>query len=157
MRRPTVLGEAAVLEHATCPQMQQFIEQLAVKYQVDVSVTSVRLWLALPGTPERLLIASLTDQRISITHCVADAAERLTCDADLVLGVMETGWQPIELLHADGVWEVYVNAMAATGGAQIYDEAGEIRLPSFAEHWASTLEQQCWLDESQCLCLQVRA
>lgn len=157
MRRPPVLADACSFEQDTCPQMQTFIEQLARKHQIDLSKAGVRLWLALPGTNERLLIAGLSDNRVGLTHCVADAAERLTCDADLVLGVMETGWQPIELLHADGVWEVYVNAMAATGGAQIYDEAGEIRLPSFAEHWASTLEQQCWLDESQCLCLQVRA
>ena len=151
MRRPTVLGEAAVLEHATCPQMQQFIEQLAVKYQVDVSVTSVRLWLALPGTPERLLIASLTDQRISITHCVADADEQMVCDTDLVFRIDEAGWQPLELLHTEAVWAAYVQGMAATGGARVYDEAGEICLPRFAEYWARTLEQQDWLSSSQCL------
>jgi hypothetical protein len=149
MRRRAVLEEAPVLALDTCPQMQQFIEQLATKHQVDLSIAGIRLWLALPGTTERILIAGLSGQRIGITHCVANAAEQLVCDTDLVCLVDEAGWQPIELLHTDAVWAAYVRRMAATGEVQIFDEVGEIRLPHFVEYWASTLEQQYWLDQSQ--------
>lgn len=149
MRRYAVLGEAAVPEQDTCPRMQQFIEQLAVKHQVDVSVAGVRLWLKLSGTTERLLIAGLSGQRISVTHCVADVDEQLACDTDLVFLMDEAGWQPIELLHTEVVWAAYVKVMAATGGTQVYDEAGKVSLPSFAEYWAKMLEQQRWLWSSQ--------
>jgi hypothetical protein len=151
MRRHPVLAQASVPALDTCPQMQQFIERLAIQHQVDLSIAGVRLWLALPDTTERLLIAGLSGQRIGITHCVADTDELLLCDTDLVCLVAEAGWQPIELLHTDAVWTAYVQVMVATGSTQIFDEAGEIRLPHFAEYWARTLEQQGWLDQSQFL------
>jgi hypothetical protein len=147
--RPSLLTQPLAAVKGTCPIMQQFIEQLVSKHQVDVSVAGVQLWLALPGTKERLLIAGLSGQRISITHCIADADDQLVCDTDLVFLVAEVGWQPLELLHTETVWADYVQRMAATGSVQVFDEAGEIRLPSFAESWASTLEQQRWLDKSQ--------
>jgi hypothetical protein len=149
MQRRAVLAEAAVAAQDTCLQIQQFIERLAAKPQLDLSIAGVRLWLALPGTPERLLIAGLTGQRIGVTHCLADADEQLACDTDLVCLVAEAGWQPLELLHTEAVWATYTQKMVATGGVQVFDEAGEISLPSFAEYWASTLEQQRWLDQSQ--------
>lgn len=147
--RPALLAQPLAVVKGTCPSMQQFIERLAHKHQVNVTVTGARLWLALPGTPERLLIAGLSGQRISITHCIADADDQLACDTDLVFLVAEGGWQPVELLHTETVWAAYVQGMGATGGVQVFDEVGEIRLPTFAESWASTLEQQCWLDQSQ--------
>ena len=149
MRRRAVLEKSAVLEQDTCPQLHQFIERLASKHQVDVTVADVRLWLAFPGATERLLIAGLTGQRIGVTHCVADADEQLVCDIDLVFLVAEAGWQPIELLHTDAVWATYTQKMAATGGVQIFDEAGEISLPSFAEYWAEELAHQRWLEDGQ--------
>lgn len=153
MRRHPVLAETAVLEQDTSPMMQQFIEQLATKYQVDVSVAGVRLWLALPGTTERLLIAGLTGQRISLTHCIADADEQLVCDTDLVFLIDETGWQPIELLHTDTVWEAYVKMMAATGAAPVQDGEGNFDMACFAEAWAELLTHQHWFEESQRLCV----
>jgi len=149
MRQRAVLTKSSIAAQETCPTMQRFIEWLATKHQVDVSIAGVCLWLALPGTRERLLIAGLSGQRISITHCVADVDGRLACDMDLVFLVDEVGWQPIELLHSEAVWAAYVQRMAATGGAQVYDEAGEIRLLSFAEDWAKQLTHQHWLKDSQ--------
>jgi hypothetical protein len=147
--RPSFLAYDFDPVRETCPTMQQFVESLAVKHQVDLSIAGVRLWLALSGSPERLLIAGLSGQRISITHCIADADDQLVCDTDLVFLVTEGNWQPIELLHTETVWAAYMQVMAATGGIQIFDEAGEISLPCFVEYWASTLEQQRWLSYSQ--------
>lgn len=151
--RPALLAQPLQAVQETCPKMQQFIERLASQHQTDLSVAGIQLWLALPGTRERLLIAGLSGQRISITHCIADANEQLACDMDLVFLVDEGGWQPVELLHTDAVCAAYVQLMAATGGVQVCDEAGEIHLPHFAESWASALEQQRWLYESQRLCV----
>lgn len=152
MRDP-LLDQPPVSLQETCPRMQTFVEGLATKYQVAVTVAGVQLWLALPGTRERLLIAGLSGQRISITHCIADADDQLVCDTDLVFLVDEVGWQPVELLYNDAVGEAYVQGMAATGGIQVFDEAGEISLPHFAESWARRLEQQRWLAQSQRLCV----
>jgi hypothetical protein len=105
--------------------------------------------LALPDSADRLLIAGLSGERVGLTHCMADAEEYLACDTDMIFLIVEDEIQPLELLHTEAVWEAYMQVMAATGGVQILDEAGEISLPRFTEYWASTLEQQCWLDQSQ--------
>lgn len=148
MRHPLLAEQSAAVEE-TCTKMQQFIEGLAAKHQVDVTVTGVRLWLALSGTPDRLLIAGLSGQRVSVTHCLADTDEQLECDTDMVFLIATAGWQPLEWLHTEAVCALYIQRMTATGSVQLFDEAGEIHLRHFAEYWASTLEQQRWLDQSQ--------
>jgi hypothetical protein len=150
MRRRAVLAEATDLtEAALCPKMQLLIERLAFKYQFNLSLAGGCLLLALPESAERLLIAGLSDERIGVSHCLADGEACLSCDTDMIFLIGEDEIQPVELLHTDAVWEEYVQVMAATGGVQVFDEAGEISLPRFAEYWASTLEQQRWLLSSQ--------
>src|SRR5205085_1406169 len=107
------------------------------------------LLLALPDSAERLLIAGLSGERIGVSHCLADGEACLSCDTDMVFLIVEDDLLPVELLHTDGVWAAYVQAMAATGGVQILDEAGEISLPRFAEYWAEQLTHQRWLEDSQ--------
>ncbi len=153
MRRHPVLAEATVLALDTCPQIQQFIEQLAIKHQVDVSIAGVRLWLALPGTTERLLIASFSGKRIGVTHCVADAEGHLVLDLDMVFLSVEDELQPVEFLHTHAVWEEYVQVMAATGAAPVQDGEGNFDMANFAEYWAELLTHQHWLEESQRLCV----
>lgn len=149
MRRRAVLEEAAGLAEAeVCPKMQWLIERLTFKYQFNLSTAGGCLLLALPASAERLLIAGLSGERIGLTHCIADAEGYLTLDLDMVFLIVEDDLEPVELLHTDAVWEAYVQGMAATDGVQVFDEAGEISLPHFAEYWASTLEQQQWLDQS---------
>ncbi len=154
MRRRAILEEVADPASAElCPQMQLFIERLAFKYQFNLSAAVGCLLLALPASAERLLIAGLSGERVGISHCIADAEGDLSCDIDMVFLIVEDELLPVELLHTEAVWAAYVQGMAATDGVQIFDEAGEISLPRFAEYWASTLEQQRWLDKSQRLCV----
>jgi hypothetical protein len=150
MRRHPVLAEAADLaETELCPTMQLLIERLAFKHQFNLSAAGGCLLLALPNSAERLIIAGLSGERVGLTHCLADVEGHLALDLDMVFLIGEDDLQPVELLHTDAVWVSYVQGMAATDSAQILDEAGEISLPRFAEYWASTLEQQRWLDQSQ--------
>src|SRR5207302_9123956 len=142
--------EAADLaETERCPKMQLLIERLAFKYQFNLSAARGCLLLALPDSAERLLIAGLSGERIGVSHCLADGEACLSCDTDMIFLIVEDELQPVELLHTEAVWAVYEQVMAATGSAQIFDEAGEIGLPSFAEYWACMLEQAHWLYQSQ--------
>ena len=150
MRRHPVLAQAPERTEAMrCPKMQWLIERLAFKYQFNLSAAGGCLLLALPESADRLLIASLSGERVGLTHCMADGEGYLALDLDMVFLIVEDDLQPMELLHTDAVWEEYVQGMAATDGVQVFDEAGEISLPRFAEYWASTLEQQRWLEQSQ--------
>ena len=99
------------------------------------------------------MIAGLSGERIGLTHCMADAEEYLACDTDMIFLIVEDEIQPVELLHTEAMWAAYVQVMAATGGVQIFDEAGEISLPRFAEYWAEKLTHQHWLEDSQPVCV----
>lgn len=154
MRRCTVLAETVALaETEGCPRMQWLIEHLAFKYQFNLSVAGECLLLALPSSAERLLIASLSGQRVGLTHCYAETGECLSCDTDMVFLIVEDELQPVELLHSTAMWEAYTQVMAATGTASVQDSEGNLNLALFAEYWAIILEQQHWLDQSQRLCV----
>lgn len=153
MRRSPILAEECGFNEDTCPQMQTFIEQVAKKHGVDLATVGVRLWLALPDTSERLFIAGLSGSRVGLTHCVADSAQLLSCDMDLVFSVTETGWQPIELLHTEAVWVAYTQRITATQVAPVQDGEGNLNLALFAESWAEQLMKQRWLEDSQPLCI----
>lgn len=144
MRHP-LLDPALVSQQDMCPKLQQFIERLMVKHQVDMSVPGTQLLLALPGLADRLLIRGLSEQRISVTHCLADADECLACDTDMVFQITPLGWQPVELVHADTVWHAYIEWCKATNGMPMEAEEGTVHLVNFAEYWAQQLQAQGWL------------
>src|SRR5436853_20859 len=80
------------------------LEQLEWKHQCRVMEVGTQLWLALPESQERLTIAGLSGERVGLTHCVADIAEHLSCDIDMVFLMVEAALQPVELLHTKAVW-----------------------------------------------------
>lgn len=114
--------------------MQKFIECLATKHQVDLSVASVRLWLALPA-PQRGCSSLILEANVSAL-CIGVL---MLTNIWRVIWIWCFGWQPLELLHTGEVWAAYVQMMAATGSVQIFDETEEIRLLCFAEYSTSTL------------------
>src|SRR5438552_10596402 len=109
MRRCAVLAEAADLTEAErCPKMQLLIEQIAFKYQFNLSAAGGCLLLALPDSAERLIITGLSGERVGLTHCLADTEAHLSCDTDMVFLIVEDELQPVELLHTEAVWAAYV-------------------------------------------------
>ena len=131
----------------TTPKLQNFILQLAQKHGVDLFQEGAQFSLAMPSRPDRWLIANLDGTRISVTHCWVEEAETLSSDLDMVFALHPEGWEPIELLHTNDVWEAYVQA-AKAAGIPVYDEQGETYFAHFTEYWAHQLQQQGWLTQA---------
>ena len=134
-------------ERMTSPQMEQIVWQLATKHGVDLAQQGARFSLDMPQRHERWMIANLDGSRISVTRCVVAPDNTLALELDMVFTLLEAGWEPVELVQADAVWNAYVQGAQATG-LVVYDEQGELRLACFTEYWAAQLAAQGWLEES---------
>ena len=136
-------------EHATTsPQMERVVTQLAVAYGVDLSQQGAQLTLDMPTRPHCWLIANLDGTRIGVTRCFVEEGDCLAPDLDMVFALTPHGWEPLELLHTEEVWNAYVQAAQAAGSA-VYDEQGDISFAHFTEYWAQQLQQQGWLTQAR--------
>ena len=132
----------------TSPQMEQIIKQLAAEYGVDLSQQGAQLSLGMPSRPDRWLIANLDGKRLCLTRFFVEEGDCLAPDLDMVFALTPHGWEPLELLYADELWDAYVQASQAVG-IPIYDEQEETIFAHFTEYWAQQLEAQGWLTHSR--------
>jgi hypothetical protein len=129
------------------PQMEQMVKQLASRHGMEWSQKGTRLTLAMPTRTDCWLIVNLDGVRISVTHCWAEGDNCLAPDVDMVFVLYPDGWEPVELLHTDAVWNSYVQT-AKAAGIPIYDGKGDTIFAHFTEYWAHQLHQQGWLESS---------
>ena len=122
-----------------CPKMQHLLEQLLSKHGCNLQEAGLELWLALPNSKERLLIAGLSSQRLGVTHCVVETAEQLSLDLDLVFVVYETQLEPVELCHSFDIGHCYFQATGEDANH------GEVDLVRFSEYLADLLEAHRWV------------
>ena len=113
----------------TSPQLEQIVKRLAAKYGVDLSQPGAQLSLDMPTRPDCWLIANLDGMRISVTRCVVEEGDCLAPDLDMVFALTLQGWEPVELVHTEGVWNAYVQATRAIS-TPIYNEAVTLSLPA---------------------------
>ena len=131
----------------TSPQMEQIIKQLASRHEMAWRQKGTRLTVAMSTRTDRWLIANLDGVRISVTHCWVEEGECLTPDFDMVFILYPDGWEPVELLHSDAVWQTYMQA-ARAANIPLYDEQGDVVFAHFTEYWAHQLQQQGWVEHS---------
>ena len=138
----------SIEQETTSPQLEQIVKRLAAKYGVDLSQPGAQLSLEMPARPDRWLIVNLDGKRICLTRFLVEAGDCLAPALDMVFALTPQGWEPLELLYADEVWEAYVQA-AQVAGIPIYDEQEETIFAHFTEYWAQQLHQQGWLTHSR--------
>jgi len=124
---------------SSCPKMQGLIEKLAYKHHCDVKTVGTQLWLALPDSRERLMIAGLSSQRVGLTHCIADTAGYLALDLDLVFVVIDEQFEPVEAVHSLETGQLYHTATGEDANN------GAVDLVRFSEYIANLLEAQRWV------------
>jgi hypothetical protein len=129
------------------PQMEQLIKQLASRHEMAWTQKGTHLTVAMSTRTDCWLLVNLDGVRISMTHCWVEGGDCLAPDFDMVFILYPDGWEPVELLHTDAVWQSYVQA-AKAAGIPIYDEQGDTIFTHFTEYWAQQLQQQGWLTQS---------
>lgn len=124
------------------PLMQQLIEQLAAKYEVDLSAPDQYLRLGMPNCPIHLVIETTHDRRVMVACYDKDETD----DADpqmLFEPGYPDGWLPVELLYSPQEWELLSQQ------AGLSTSPDDIELAYLTEYWAKRLADQGWLIHSK--------
>ncbi len=131
----------------TAPQMQQFIEQLAARHEVDLTVPHAKLWLHHPDEHACLLISNVDGNRMAVAYAHRQEAE-LVLEMDMVFLIDANGeWFPMEVSYTDAIWDAYVLAAEVWSALVIEDAEGELDLALFAEFHAAQWQTQGWLEK----------
>lgn len=124
------------------PLMQQLIERLAAKHEVDLSEPDQYLRLSMPNCPIQLVIETTHDRRLMVSCYGKDETD----DADpemLFEPGYPDGWLPVELLYSPQEWETFSQETSLS------ISPNEVDLADLTEYWASRLVEQGWLDHGR--------
>lgn len=124
------------------PLMQQLIERLAAKHEVDLSEPDQYLRLSMPNCPIHLVIETTHDRRLMVSCYGKDETD----DADpemLFEPGYPDGWLPVELLYSPQEWETFSQETSLS------ISPNEVDLADLTEYWASRLVEQGWLDHGR--------
>ncbi len=131
----------------TAGHMQQFIEQLAARHAVDLTLPHAKLWLHHPDEQACLLISNVDGTRIAVAYAHQQEGQ-LSLEMDMVFLIDANGvWFPIEVSYTDAVWDAYVLVAEVWNERVVEDAAGELDLASFADFHAAQWQIQDWLEK----------
>lgn len=130
----------------SCPKMQQVIEQLAQRHEVDLSQTGASFRLDMPGY-DRLCVENIGLNRVAVAHYFEQNHD-LIQDPEIVffVGDERPGWIPIEITQVIGGWRQYVKLSPDGARPVAYRKEAQTSLAEFAEIWARNIEGQGWLE-----------
>ena len=124
------------------PTMQQLIEQLAAKHNVDLSQPRATLRLTLSGRDDWLVVYTADGRHISLSRCVNAAGSVDTDPYILLLMDYPTGWLPLDLLYSPTEWEAFAHATT------LAEDLDAVDLVELTEYWAGLFIAQGWLERS---------
>lgn len=130
------------------PRMEQAVTRLAASYHVDLSQPGANFNLDLPNQPQRWLFANLDGERIGVTRCQVDEENRMAPDLDMVFAVTSYGWEPREIIYAEGTWDEFVKVVQGQD-LIVFDEQGNLQYDIFTEMWARKIEQEGRIDQNR--------
>lgn len=124
----------------TSPYMEQVVTRLAVAHDVDLSQKGVKFMFDVPNQPQRWLFGNIDGARIGVARCQVDAENQMAPDLDMVFAITPEGWEPVEIVHAEGPWDEFAQAAQAQA-LTVFDPQGNLRYDVFTEFWAQQLAQ----------------
>lgn len=130
------------------PQMEQLVKDIAVRHTMDWTRSGVQLHLAMPGYTERWLLMNLDGERFSVTCYLVEPNGILTPEVDMVFEMHPIGWEPIELMYSQEVFDSFLEE-AQTVHLPVYDADGNLYFDSFTEYYAKKLQVQGWVEHGQ--------
>lgn len=127
--------------------MQEVIEQLAAKHDVDIDYYLAFLWLDKPGYAKRLIIERIDEARISIAFAHADeASDRFILDPDMIFLTLPSGWLPIEIYCSQVEWTTYLASLPVSENC-LADSVTADHYLAFTEYVAKRIRDEGWLSE----------
>lgn len=142
----------------TCRKLQQFIEEIAKKYELDLDAMGTYLRLDVAGADHYLVIETLGACRISIARYLVSGQHQVA-DPEIVLYTAyhheptapahKTGeWVPIERLQRLGGWAIYADIDSQGTLLRTFDSQGQQDLAEYVEtSLIKELITQTWLTQ----------
>jgi hypothetical protein len=136
--RPSQPLEAA--QPTTSPRMEQVVTHLAAHHNIDFSQKGATLTLDVPEQKQQWRIGTIDSQRVGVTRLQVDQESGLAPDLDMVFEITPAGWEPVEIVHTDSVWDEYTKA-AEADGRPVTDPVGNFAYATFTDYIAQQVPQ----------------
>lgn len=139
----TVVDEDVHISRA----MQQVIEEIAAKHNVDLSYYLAFLWLEKPDCDKRLIIERIDEWNISVAlACEDNGTGRFIPDPDMIFLTLTSGWVPIAVYCSQAEWKAYLDSLPENGRTWS-EKITPSEYYAFIEHWAKRIGEEDWLAE----------
>jgi hypothetical protein len=123
-------------------RLQFFVQQLADKHDVDLSLQSAVLRLELPGHG-RLNVERISECFVAISH-YHEVNGTLIPDPEIVVFTgYSNGWVPVSMEDQWGFHEM-AEVNRREDGISSFDSEGQESLAAFSDEWADDLERAGW-------------
>lgn len=130
------------------PKMKTVVQQLAARYQLDLTQITAFLRLDLPDH-DSLVIEVIGPAQIAVTLCFEEAGEWKIEQEIIFLTSTPNDWVAIEITHLRTGWYAAVKLNAHGQRIVRINHGGQEWLAEYADRWAEQLEQQNWLDQGE--------
>ena len=126
------------------PKMQEVIQELAKRYQLDLTDPNAFLRLDLPEH-DTLVIDHVAVSQIAVSHCFEECGG-WKIDREVVFFLSDGQWIPIEITQMATGWLAFAKVDRQGQRLIRINSCGQEALAQFCDRWASKLEQEKWLE-----------
>lgn len=127
--------------------MQQFVCELAERYDVDLSQVGVYIRLDMPEY-DSLVIDHIGRSQIAVAQCFAEGGA-WKIDREVVFFTGYTHWVPMEITQITTGWTAYAKLDANGDRLVRINQCGQEKLAEFVERWVQKLSKQNWLEQGE--------
>lgn len=130
----------------TSPMMQQVVQQLTQRYNIDLGESGAFLRLDQP-CQDSLVIDHVGTSQIAVAMCFVEAGEWKVDREVIFFTGCANQWIPIEVTQSATGWTAYAKLDANCERIVRVNYCGQEKLAEFTERWAHKLMQQQWLEQ----------
>ena len=130
--------------------LQQFIESLVDKHEVDLCQAGVSLTLNRPGQPDAWLLYHAGLAHVVLAHLIHEPGGQPLPEAEFLFFTGDAaGWQPVEIRYSLAAWAVYMNAAGMQVDRSDSTTNGKAMFNGFVAYWVGRLVTEAWLTAGQ--------
>ena len=124
--------------------LQQFVDQLALTCETDLTQAGARLCVALPYSPDYLVLHRLDKWHLYIARVVEEGETYFIPDPSVLVFTHPDQWVPIEILYSVAEWQKFLSTQPLRISAR-WENGQDVDLVNFTEAWAQCLLDEGWL------------
>lgn len=128
------------------PTMQEFVQQLLARYNVELCHVGAFLRLDQPMY-DSLVIDQVGPSQLAVMVCFVECGE-WKIDREVIFFTGDPKqWIPLEITQLETGWTAFARLSSDSQGIVRLNPCGQERLAEFTERWARKLMGQNWLTE----------